>query len=77
LWFSHKNQPKHFERNKCCHTITNTYHPYGHHTKTNHNIAKEIGVVTQEPTPTNPEVSTQEPASEIFIVSTQESTLKK
>jgi len=53
----------HKRRNRCCYTRTNTYHPCGCHTRTNHKIAKEIGVVTQEPTPTNPEVATQEPTS--------------
>jgi hypothetical protein len=37
----------------------------------------EIGVVTQEPAPTNPKVATQEPASESHIVATQEPTVKK
>jgi hypothetical protein len=38
---------------------------------------EEIGVVTHEPTPTNPEVATQEPTSEISIVATQDPTIKK
>jgi hypothetical protein len=38
---------------------------------------EEIGVVTQEPSPTNPKVATQEPSSESPIVATQEPTIKK
>jgi hypothetical protein len=38
---------------------------------------EEIGVVTQEPSPTNPKVATQEPTSESSTVATQEPTVKK
>jgi hypothetical protein len=39
--------------------------------------SKEIGVVTQEPTPTSLEVVTQEPTLEGPTIATQEPTVKK